>query len=66
MAVDLVEISGSESMIRLSNKHFTLVMHLAGVHEYHTDAQVKVYIPLHKLFIFSLHDLLIKAPMLAF
>ena len=66
MRVDLAEISGSESMIRLSNKHFTLVMHLAGVHEYHTDAQIKVYIPIHKIFVFGTNDLLIKAPVLTY
>jgi glycerol transport system ATP-binding protein len=66
MRVDLAEISGSESMIRLSNKHFTLVMHLAGVHEYHTDAQVKVYVPIHKIFVFGTNNLLIKAPVLTY
>jgi glycerol transport system ATP-binding protein len=66
MIVDLAEISGSESMIRLSNKHFSLVMHLAGVHEYHPDAQIKVYIPIHKIFVFGTNDLLIKAPVLTY
>jgi glycerol transport system ATP-binding protein len=66
MTVDLAEISGSESMIRLSNKHFTLVMHSAGVHEYHTDAQIKVYMPIHKFFVFGTNNLLIKAPVLSY
>jgi glycerol transport system ATP-binding protein len=66
MRVDLAEISGSETMIRLSNKHFNLVMHLAGVHEYQTDAQVKIYLPIHKIFVFGADDLLIKAPVLIF
>ncbi len=66
MTVDLAEISGSETFIRISNKHFNLVMHLAGVHEYHTDARIKVYLPIHKLFVFDSNDLLIKAPMLAY
>jgi|TARA_R110002060_G_scaffold71863_1_gene80489 glycerol transport system ATP-binding protein len=66
MRVDLAEISGSESMIRLSNKHFTLVMHLAGVHEYHTDTQIKVYIPIHKIFVFGTNNLLIKAPVITY
>ncbi len=64
MKVDLAEISGSETMIRLSNKHFNLVMHLAGVHKYHTDAQIKVYMPIHKIFVFGTNNLLIKAPLL--
>ena len=66
MRVDLAEISGSETMVRVSNKHFNLVMHLAGVHEYHTDTQIKVYIPVHKIFVFGINDLLIKAPVLAY
>ncbi|MDX2368423.1 MAG: ABC transporter ATP-binding protein [Colwellia sp.] len=64
MKVDLAEISGSESMIRLSNKHFSLVMHLAGVHEFHTDAKIRVYMPIHKIFVFGTNNLLIKAPVL--
>lgn len=66
MRVDLAEISGSETMVRVSNKHFNLVMHLAGVHEYHTDTQIKVYIPVHKIFVFGIDELLIKAPVLAY
>jgi glycerol transport system ATP-binding protein len=66
MRVDLAEISGSETMIRLSNKYFKLVMHLAGVHEYHTDVYIKVYIPIHKVFFFGMNNLLIKAPVLMF
>lgn len=64
MRVDLAEISGSESLIRLSNMHFNLVMHLAGIHKYRTDTQVKVYMPIHKIFVFSSNNLLIKAPVL--
>jgi glycerol transport system ATP-binding protein len=66
MNVDLVEISGSETLIRLSNKHFNLVMHLAGVYKYHTDTQIKVYIPIHKLFVFGTNDLLIKSPVVIY
>ncbi len=61
MKIDLAEISGSETMIRLSNKHFKLVMHSAGVHKYRTDVNVKIYIPIHKIFFFDTNDLLIKA-----
>lgn len=66
MRVDLAEISGSETMIRISNDHFHLVMHLAGVHKYHTDTQIKVYVSIHKVFIFDMDGLLIKAPILAY
>ncbi|KGK01049.1 ABC transporter ATP-binding protein [Thalassotalea sp. ND16A] len=66
MRVDLAEISGSETIIRVSNNHFNLVMHLAGVHEYNTDTPIKVYIPVHKFFIFDMDDNLIQAPSLPF
>lgn len=66
MRVDLAEISGSETIIRLSNEHFSLVMHLAGIYEFHTDILLKIYIPIHKIFLFDMDGLLVKAPALTY
>ncbi|TWX59470.1 ABC transporter ATP-binding protein [Colwellia hornerae] len=66
MRVDLAEISGSETILRISNNHFNLVMHLAGIHKYHTDTQIKIYIPIHKFFVFDMNGLLIKLPTLSY
>jgi glycerol transport system ATP-binding protein len=62
MNVELAEISGSETIMRVSNHHFNLVMHLAGVHKYNTDTPVKLYLPIHKLFVFDNNGILIQAP----
>jgi glycerol transport system ATP-binding protein len=66
MRVDLAEISGSETMIRISNSHFNIVMHLAGIHKYQTDTQIKIYIPIQKFFVFDKNGLLIKLPTLPY
>ena len=58
----LAEISGSGTIIHTANSIFKLVLNLAGVHAYKTDAMIKVYVPLHKLFIFDQDKYLIKAP----
>ncbi|WP_340677598.1 ABC transporter ATP-binding protein [Paraglaciecola sp.] len=62
MRVELAEISGSGTIIHTANSVLKLVLNLAGVHEYKTDSMIKVYIPLHKLFIFDQNKFLIKAP----
>lgn len=62
MRVELAEISGSETFMHVRNDHFSLVLQLSGVHEYHTDMPIKVYLPTHKLFVFGLDRALLKAP----
>ena len=63
MHVVLAEISGSETFMRVSNKHFSLVMHLAGVHAYRTDSPIKVYLSTHRLFVFNESGELIQSPL---
>lgn len=60
--VEVAEISGSETFLHVKNDHFSLVLHLSGVHEYHTDTPIKVYLPTHKLFMFSLDGKMLQAP----
>ncbi|MBV1789067.1 ABC transporter ATP-binding protein [Marinobacterium sp. D7] len=60
--VELAEISGSETFMHVRNEHFGLVLQLSGVHEYHTDTAIKVYLPTHKLFVFGMDGKLIQAP----
>lgn len=62
MLVELAEISGSETFMHVKNDHFSLVMQLSGIHTFHTDTQIKVYLPTHRLFVFGLDGSLIQAP----
>jgi glycerol transport system ATP-binding protein len=38
------------------------VMQLMGVHQYHTGAPVKVYLPINKLFVFDSAEKLVQTP----
>lgn len=60
--VEVAEISGSETFLHVKNDHFSLVLQLSGVHEYHTDTPIKVYLPTHKLFMFGLDGKMLQAP----
>jgi len=62
VTVELAEISGSETFLHVSNEQFVLVLHLPGVHEYAVDSSILIYIPTHKLFVFSADGQLIQAP----
>mgnify|MGYP003637616000 CR=1 FL=1 len=62
MTVELGEISGSETFMHVKNDHFSLVLQLMGVHQYHTDTPVKIYLPISKLFVFGVDGSLIQAP----
>jgi glycerol transport system ATP-binding protein len=62
MTVELAEISGSETYMHVHNELFSLIVQLNGVHEYHTDVPIKVYLPTHKLFVFDLHGKTIQVP----
>lgn len=62
MTVELAEISGSETYIHVHNNQFSLIVQLNGVHEYHTEVPIKVYLPTHKLFVFDLHGKTIQVP----
>jgi len=62
VTVELAEISGSETFMHVKNDHFNLVLQLSGVHEYPTDSTIKVYLPTHKLFVFSLEGEMLQAP----
>lgn len=60
--VELAEISGSETFLHVRNEHLRLVLHLQGVHDYHVDSPIRVYIPTHKLFVFDASGRLAQAP----
>lgn len=62
MRVELAEISGSETFLHVRNEHFGLVLQLSGVHAYRTDIAVKVYLPIHKLFVFDTDGRMVQAP----
>ncbi|WP_406610594.1 ABC transporter ATP-binding protein [Agarivorans sp. JK6] len=59
--VELAEISGSETFLHVRNEHFQLVLHLSGVHSYHVDEKIKIYVPTHKLHVFDHAGELIQA-----
>ncbi len=60
--VELAEISGSETFLHVRNAHFSLVLHLQGVHDYGVDEPIRVYVPTHKLFVFDEQGHLVQAP----
>ncbi|GAC27248.1 ABC transporter ATP-binding protein [Brumicola pallidula] len=62
MTVELAEISGSETYMHVHNAHFELIIQLNGIHDYHTEVPVKVYLPTHKLFVFDLTGKTIQVP----
>lgn len=62
MTVELAEISGSETYMHVHNEHFELIVQLNGIHDYHTEVPVKVYLPTHKLFVFDLTGKTIQVP----
>jgi len=62
MEVELSEISGSETFMHVENSHFEMVMQLMGVHQYHTGAPIKVYLPINKLFVFDNNEQLVHTP----
>ena len=62
MTVELGEISGSETFMHVNNEHFHMVLQLMGVHEYHTDTPIKIYLPISKLFVFDVDGALVHAP----
>lgn len=59
--VEVAEISGSETFLHVRNTHFQMVLHLSGVHIYHVDEKIKIYVPTHKLNVFEKDGDLIQA-----
>lgn len=62
MEVELSDISGSETFMHVENSHFEMVLQLMGVHQYHTGAPIKVYLPINKLFVFDDNEQLVHTP----
>ncbi|MGB1238697.1 MAG: ABC transporter ATP-binding protein [Pseudomonadales bacterium] len=60
--VEVAEISASETFLHVANKHFQMVLQLSGVHDYHTNTPVKIYISPNKLFLFNEDGKIVKAP----
>jgi glycerol transport system ATP-binding protein len=62
LKVDVAEISGSETFLHMTDSVIRAVAQLSGVHNFHTDADVRVYLPVNKLYVFDLHGKMIQAP----
>ena len=62
LKVDVAEISGSETFLHMTDSVIRAVAQLTGVHNFHTDADVRVYLPIDKLYVFDLHGKMIQAP----
>jgi len=60
--VEVAEISGSETFLHVCNNLFEMVLHLPGVHSYDVDESIKIYIPIHKFYVFGMDEQLIHAP----
>lgn len=59
--VELAEISGSETFLHVRSRDMSMVLHLPGVHEYTVDSRINIYVPTHKLYVFSEQQQLIQA-----
>lgn len=62
LKVDVAEISGSETFLHMSDNSISAVAQLTGVHNFHTDAAVRVYLPVNKLYVFDLNGKMIQSP----
>ncbi|KAA0014153.1 ABC transporter ATP-binding protein [Billgrantia pellis] len=62
MKVDIAEISGSETFLHVHNERFHLVLHLAGIHPFSVDQEIKVYFPTHKIYAFDRHGDVVHIP----
>lgn len=51
--VDLAEISASETYLHVSVGDLSWVAHIQGIQPMHTQTPVRLYFPLHKLFVFD-------------
>lgn len=60
--VELAEISGSETFLHVRNDKVSLVAHLAGVHSFAVDQQVRLYFPIHGLYAFDDSEATVHAP----
>jgi glycerol transport system ATP-binding protein len=55
LRVDVAEISGSETFLHMTAEPLSLVAQIIGVHQFHCDAQVRVYFSPHNLYVFDQH-----------
>ncbi len=62
LRVDVAEISGSETFLHMANGELVVVAQLMGVHQFHTDASVRVYLPIEKLYLFNSMGTMVQAP----
>jgi glycerol transport system ATP-binding protein len=62
MHVELAEISGAETFLHIANRHLNFLVHLPGVHLYKIDAPIKIYLPIHKMFVFDKDEQSIMFP----
>jgi len=62
LKVDVAEISGSETFLHMSRGSSLMVAQLAGVHHFRPDEPIKIYLPMHKLFVFDMAGKMIQAP----
>ncbi len=62
LTVDVAEISGSETYLHMAGHRISLVAQLAGVHAFHSDVPVRVYLPINKLYVFNTQGKMIQAP----
>ncbi len=62
LKVDVAEISGSETFLHMAGDRITAVAQLTGVHNFHTDTPVRVYLPVDKLYVFDQGGKMVQAP----
>jgi glycerol transport system ATP-binding protein len=62
LTVDVAEISGSETFLHMLNDDQSIVAQLSGVHYFKSGTPVKIYVPMHKLFVFDINGKMIQTP----
>lgn len=62
VCVELAEISGSETFLHVGNARMSLVAHLEGVHGFQVDAPLRLYVPVHRLYVFDMEGRTVAVP----
>ena len=62
LRVDVAEISGSETYLHMAADALNLVAQITGVHQFHSDAQVRVYFSPRNLYVFDRQDNTVLMP----
>jgi glycerol transport system ATP-binding protein len=66
LRIDVAEISGSETYLHMAAESLSLVAQITGVHQFHSDAQVRVYFSPRNLYVFDQQGITVLMPLSLF